>query len=309
MTLDPQARALLDERASWGLPPVHQVTPEVARENTLARLRLSPVAIEPVDRVEDRAIPGPGGEIPIRIYAPRATGPLAVLVYFHGGGWVVGNLDSHDVICRDLANQAGCMVISVDYRRAPEHKFPTPLEDCFAATAWAAANVDQIGGDPMCLAVCGDSAGGNLAAAVALMARDRGGPELCYQLLIYPVTNRDFETASYHENASGYGMVREDMMWYWQHYLRSDEDARNPYAAPLLATDVRDLPPALVITAGYDVLRDEGERYAQHLREAGVEVELAQYPTMIHGFFGMAPWVDEAKRAVEHAAQRLKQAF
>jgi acetyl esterase len=309
MALDPQARTLLDERASWGLAPVHQVTPEVARENTLARLRLSPVPIEPVDRVENRTIPGPGGEIPIRIYAPRAAGPLAVLVYFHGGGWVVGNLDSHDVICRSLANQAECMVISVEYRLAPEHKFPAPLDDCFAATVWAAANVDRIGGDPMCLAVGGDSAGGNLAAAVALMARDKGGPELCYQLLIYPVTNRDFETVSYRDNATGYGLMREDMIWFWQHYLRTDEDARNPYAAPLLATDVRDLPPALIITAGYDVLRDEAELYARHLREAGVEVELAQYPTMIHGFFGMAPWIDEAKRAVEHAAQALKKAF
>ncbi|HEY3111943.1 MAG TPA: alpha/beta hydrolase [Chloroflexota bacterium] len=307
--LDPQARALLDERARWGLPPHHQVTPEVARKNTLARLELQPVPIEPVERVENRTIPGPAGEIPIRIYAPAASGPLAVLVYFHGGGWVVGNLDSHDVICRRLANQAECMVISVDYRLAPEHKFPAPLDDCFAATAWAAANVDQIGGDPMCLAVGGDSAGGNLAAAVALMARDRGGPELCFQLLIYPVINRDFETASYHENASGYGMVREDMIWFWQHYLRSDEDARNPYAAPLLARDVRDLPPALIITAGYDVLRDEAELYARHLREARVEVELAQYPTMIHGFFGMHPWIDEAKRAIDRAAGKLKEAF
>jgi acetyl esterase len=309
MALDPQARALLDERATWGLPPPHQVAPDAARENMLARLVRQPAPLEPVERVENHRIPGPAGPIPIRLYAPAASGPLPVLVYFHGGGWVLGNLDSHDVICRSLANQSECMVISVDYRLAPEHRFPAPLEDCFAATAWAAANVDRIGGDPMCLAVGGDSAGGNLAAAVALMARDRGGPELCYQLLIYPVTSRDFETASYLENATGYGLAREDMIWFWNHYLRSDEDARNPYAVPLLATDVRDLPPALVITAGYDVLRDEGERYAQHLREAGVEVELAQYPTLIHGFFGMAPWIDAARDAVAHAAQKLKQAF
>jgi len=309
MALDPQAKALLDLRATWGLPPNHQVSPEVARKNTLARLERTPVPLEPVERVENRTIPGPGGEIPIRIYAPAATGPLPVLVYFHGGGWVVGNLDSHDLICRSLTNQAGCMTISVDYRLAPEHKFPAPLDDCFAATAWAAANVDQIGGDPMCLAVGGDSAGGNLAAAVALMARDRGGPELCFQLLIYPVVNRDFETPSYRENASGYGLAREDMIWFWNHYLRSEEDARNAYAAPLLATDVRDLPPALIVTAGFDVLRDEAELYARHLREAGVEVELASYPTMIHGFFGMHPWIDEAARAVEQAAKKLKAAF
>lgn len=309
MTLDPQARALLDQRATWGLPPVHQVDPVQARKNTRARLELAPVEIEPVHRVEARTIPGPGGEIPIRIYAPAATGPLAVLVYFHGGGWVVGDLDTHDVICRSLANQAECMVISVDYRLAPEHKFPAPLEDCFAATTWAAGNVDQIGGDPMCLAVGGDSAGGNLAAAVALMARDRGGPELCYQLLIYPVTDADFETASYRENATGYGLGREDMIWYWKHYLASDADAANPYASPLRATDLRDLPPALVITAGYDVLRDEGEAYARHLREAGVEVEVKAYPALIHGFFGMAPWIDEAKQAVSHAARALKKAF
>jgi acetyl esterase len=309
VALDPQARAILDERAAWGFPPVHQVTPEVARKNTLARLERSPAPLEPVDRVEDHTIPGPAGAIPIRLYAPSASGPLAVLMYFHGGGWVVGNLDSHDLICRSLANQAECMVISVDNRLAPEHRFPVPLEDCFAATVWAAANVDRIGGDPMCLAVGGDSAGGNLAAAVALMARDRGGPELCHQLLIYPVTNRDFETASYRENATGVGLAREDMIWFWQQYLRTEEDARNPYAAPLLATDVRDLPSALVITAGYDVLRDEGEQYARHLREAGVEVEVARYPGMIHGFFGMAPWIDEAGRAVSHAARALKKAF
>jgi acetyl esterase len=309
MALDPQARALLEERARWGFPPNHLVSPAQARQNTLARLELSPVEPEPVDRVEDRTIPGPGGPIPVRIYAPKSPGPLPVLLYFHGGGWVVGNLDSHDLIGRSLANLAECMVISVDYRLAPEHRFPAPLDDCFAATVWAAANVDQLGGDPMCLAVGGDSAGGNLAAAVALMARDNGGPELCYQLLIYPVTSRNFETTSYRENATDYGLTRDGMIWFWEQYLRSDADALNPYAAPLMATDVRDLPPALVITAGYDVLRDEGELYAQHLREAGVEVELAQYPTLIHGFFGMGPWVDAARAAVEHGAGRLRAAF
>jgi acetyl esterase len=309
MPIDPQARALLDERAGWGFAPAHQTTPEQARKNMLARLELAPVTPEPIARVENRTIPTPDGPLPVRVYAPQSTRALPVLVYFHGGGWVQGNLDTHDDVCRALANRAECLVISVDYRLAPEHRFPAAVDDCYAATCWAAENADSIGGDPSRIAVGGDSAGGNLAAAVALMARDEGGPELVYQLLIYPVTEANFETASYRENAEGYGLMRETMIWFWDQYLGSEEDARNPYAAPGQAKDLTGLPPALVITAGYDVLRDEAELYAKRLKEAGGQVELAQYPGLIHGFFGMAPWIDEARRGLEAAAGALKAAF
>jgi acetyl esterase len=310
MALDPQVRALLDERAKWGLPPAHKA-PSIAaaRDNMLARLRLAPVAEEPVGRVENRAIPGPGGDLPVRIYWPSGSGPFPILVYFHGGGWVVGNLDTHDAVCRSLTNDAGCVTVSVDYRLAPEAKFPGPVEDCYAATVWASKNAASLNADAARLAVGGDSAGGNLAAAVALMARDRGGLPIRFQLLIYPVTDRDFTVRSYVENAEGYGLMKADMEWYWEQYLSSDADAQNPYAAPLRATNLRGLPPALVITAGYDVLRDEGEAYARALEAADVPTRLAQYPGLNHGFFGLAPWVDKAREGVGGAAQALKDAL
>ena len=240
-----------------------------------------------VARVEDRSVPGPHGPIPIRIYGPDGAGPFAVLVFFHGGGWVVGNLETADVFCRAMTAGAGCAVVSVNYRHAPEHKFPIAADDAFAATQWAATHAATFSGDAARLIVSGTSAGGNLAAVVALMARDRGGPALMSQLLIVPVIDHDFETPSYRKNAEGYGLTAEAMRWYWKQYLRSDDDGRHPYASPLRAQSLRGLPPALVVTAEFDPLHDEGEAYATRLRAEGVPTTVWHREGMIHGFLGL----------------------
>jgi acetyl esterase len=310
MPLDPQARALLEQISAAGIPPVSTLSVAEARRATAARRALVAGEPEPVDRVEDGAIPGPDGRrMAVRVYRPGGERPLPVLVYFHGGGWVLGDLESHDAVCRGLANAAGCTVLSVDYRLAPEHKFPAAAEDAYAAAQWASAHAAEIGGDGTRLAVGGDSAGGNLAAVVAQMARDRGGPALAYQLLIYPVTDHAFDTRSYLENADGYLLTRGDMIWFWRHYLPSEAEGSNPYAAPLRAKDFRGLPPALVITAEFDTLRDEGEAYAARLREAGVPAESRCYPGMIHGFVGSAEVLDAGKRAIRQAGEALRAAF
>jgi acetyl esterase len=307
MPLDPTAKALIDAAAAAGVPPLSTVSPEEARRLTKARrLAQSP---QPVARVEDRTIPGPAGGIPVRVYTPEGTGPFPVLVYFHGGGWVVCDLDTHDPVCRALTNGARCVVVSVDYRLAPEHKFPAAADDAYAATCWAAEHAAEIGGDPARVAVGGDSAGGNLAAVTALRARDLGAPHLLYQLLIYPVIDSDFETPSYRENAEGYFLTRDSMIWFWNHYLRTEADARDPYAAPLRAPDLTGLPPALIITAEFDPLRDEGEAYGRRLREAGVPVTLTRYDGMIHGFFNMGEFLPQGKEAVAKAAAALRAAF
>ena len=308
MPLDPQARAMLDQAAALGVRPYNEMTVEEARANMLAMREVAGPELA-MAKVEDRTVPGPDGEIPVRIYTPEGSGPWPVLVWFHGGGWVIGNLESHDALCRKLARQAGCLVVSVDYRLAPEAKFPAPAEDCYAATAWVAANAATLDGDPSRIAVGGDSAGANLAAVVALMARDRGGPELIYQVLAYPPTDFNFETTSYLENAEGYGLTRSSMIWFWNHYLRTEADGRHPYASPLQAENLRGLPPALVYTAEYDVLRDEGEAYAERLRMAGIPVEGKRYPGLIHGFFSRAPFLDRGKQAIEDACQALRSAF
>jgi acetyl esterase len=232
-----------------------------------------------------------------------------VLVYFHGGGWVVGTLDTHDTCCRALAVGAGCAVVSVDYRLAPEHKFPAAAEDAYAATCWVAEKGESLGVDPARIAVGGDSAGGNLATVVCLMARDRRGPELCHQLLVYPVTNYSFDTPSYRENADGYYLTHEKMVYFWNQYLPDEASGRNPYASPLQAPDLGDLPPALIITAGYDPLRDEGEAYANRLRSAGVTVRLSCYESMIHGFLIMGARIDQTRAVREEAARALRVAF
>lgn len=270
-----------------------------------AQLDAEPPAVA---HVEDRTVPGPGGPIPVRLYTPDVARPCPVLVFFHGGGWVLGDLETHDVPCRELANAAGCMVIAVDYRLAPEHKFPAASEDAFAATKWVAENAESISVDPKRIAVGGDSAGGNLAAAVALMAKDRGGPALAYQLLVYPITNHAFGSDSYVENADGYGLSRDGMKWFWEQFLASAADGAHPYASPLLAPELRGLPPALVITAEYDPLRDEGEAYAERLRQAGVTVKCSRYDGMIHGFF-RSPVLDPARTGIREAAAALRAAF
>jgi acetyl esterase len=222
---------------------------------------------------------------------------------------VVGNLETADGTARRLTAQADCVVVSVDYRLAPEARFPAAPEDCYAVTQWVAGNAGSINADPGKIAVGGDSSGGNLAAVVSLMARDRGGPSLAFQLLIYPVIARDFDTGSYRQNAEGYGLTGDAMKWYWDLYLANDADASNPYVAPLLARDLSGLPPALVITAEFDPLRDEGEAYAQSLQAAGVTTKRSRYDGMIHGFFGMPAFIDRGRIAVDEASSALKAAF
>jgi acetyl esterase len=306
MPLDPQAQRVLELLASLGLPPTHTVSPAQARINSKARPR---AAGPEVSRVEEHLIAGPGTEIPVRIYTPEGPGPFPVLVWFHGGGWVVGDLDAADPTARHLTVGAHCLTVSVDYRLAPETKFPGPAEDCYAAAVWAAQHAARFNGDPARIAVGGDSAGGNLAAAVSLMARDRSGPPLAFQLLVYPVTARDFDTPSYVRNADGYLLTRDSMRWYWDHYLTDASEAANPYAAPLRAGDLGGLPAALVITAEFDPLCDEGEAYAQCLQQAGVPTICSRYAGMIHGFFGMSAALDKGQQALAEAAAALRQAF
>jgi acetyl esterase len=244
--------------------------------------------------------------VPVRLYRPIGSSPsdvLPVLVYFHGGGWVIGSIDSHDSSCRALANNADCAVVSVEYRLAPEHPFPAGFDDCVGATTWVARNGSELGTDPSRLAVGGDSAGGNLAAAVALHARDNDGPDIAFQLLIYPVTDGSLGSASYVSNEKGYFLTKADMEWFWGLYGAPRDDWR---ASPIHALDFAALPPALVLTAEFDPLRDEGEAYAARLRDAGVRSSVTRYPGMIHGFFGMGDTLDDARIAVAEAVAALR---
>jgi len=306
MSLHPQAQALLDQLAAAGEVDLTQLPPPAVRD-VYAQMSLarSPA---PVASVSDRSIPGPGGPLGLRIYRP-AAGPRPALVYFHGGGFVIGSLETHDGTCRALANASGCTIVSVDYRLAPEHRFPAAPEDCYAALRFAAEAGAEIGVDPSRLAVGGDSAGGNLAAVTALLARERRGPDLAFQLLVYPVTDARFDTPSYRENAEGYFLTAKMMRWFWDHYLEHTHQAEDPLASPLRAKDLAGLPPALVVTAGYDPLRDEGEAYAARLREAGVDTELKRYPGMFHGFFSMYDALDDGRDALERAGAALRRAL
>ncbi len=308
MPVDPQVQAYLDQRASLNMPPMSSMTPEAVRQRVVMELAMVPEG-EPVAHVENRTIPGPVGKIPVRIYTPEGDGPFPVLVFFHGGGFVICNLDTHDSRCRSLANGAGCVVVSVDYRLAPEHKFPAAPQDAYAATKWVAEHAAEINGDASRLAISGESAGGNLTAVVTQMARDQGGPRLVFQLMIYPVTNFLAETASLKENSEGHGLSRDDIAWFNNHYLNSNDDKLNPLASPMLTRDLSGLPPALIITAEYDPLRDEGEEYGRLLKQAGVPVTVSRYDGMIHGFFGMAYIFDKAKEAFAEASQALRAAF
>ena len=306
MPLDPQAKAVIEQVEALGLPPVNEVSPAEARANFEAR----PRAPGPeVARVEDRTAPGPAGDIPVRVYTPEGQGPFPMLMWYHGGGWVIGNVRTHDAICRHLARQAQCLVVSVDYRLAPEHKFPAAADDCYAATQWAADNASALNGDAARLAVGGDSAGGNLSAVVSLMARDRGGPALVHQLMVYPVTEFRLDTPSYSQNADGYLLTRDAMVWFWGHYLGNEGDGAEPYASPMRAAELSGLPPALVITAEYDPLRDEGEAYAKLLEQAGVHTACTRYDGMVHGFFGMPDLLDKGREAIAEASAALREAF
>jgi acetyl esterase len=308
MPLDPQAQGFLEQLAAAGAPPLHELSVDDARQ-VIVELFGTKENLEPVGKVEDRMIPGADGEISVRVYTPEGTGPFPVLVYYHGGGWVIGNLDAYDPTCRALTNAVRCVVVSIEYRLAPEHKFPAAPEDCYAALQWVGANADGINGDPMRIAIGGDSAGGNLTAVVAQMSRDRGGVRPVYQLLVYPVTDHGYDTPSYRENADDYLLTKDAMVWFWNHYLGSESDGNSPLASPLRADNLRDLPPALVITAEFDPLRDEGEAYAAKLRDAGVPVMLTRYDGMIHGFFSLGAVLDQGKNAMAEAAAGLRAAF
>jgi acetyl esterase len=309
MPFDPQLQTLYDRRAAEGVRPLYTMTLEEARAADLAAIRAEAGTPEPVEQVHDLTIPGPGGPLPVRVYRPAGEGPLPVLVYFFGGGWTLGSLDTSDALCRNLTNSVGCLTVAVGYRLAPEHKFPAAPEDCFAGLRWAAEHVGRFGGDAGRLAVGGDSAGGNLAAAVTIMARDAGGPDILTQLLVYPNTDYLADTASRLENTDPLLFNDKSVHWYWDNYLASPEDGTHALASPLRASDHSGLPPALVITAEYDPLRDEGESYAQRLRESGVPAESARYPGMAHGFFTMSGTLDAARRAVEQAATHLRTTF
>ncbi|MCP3982870.1 MAG: alpha/beta hydrolase [bacterium] len=305
MPLDPGLQIVLDQLAQNPGPKLHELEPAEARL-FYEQMQL-PAEEIPVASVEDRVVPGPDGELPVRIYRPRTDVRLPTLAFFHGGGWVIGSLDTHDATCRELATRVGCAVVSIGYRLAPENPYPAAAEDCYAATAWLAEHGVEFGVDGGRLAVGGDSAGGNLAAVVAQMARERGGPELAFQLLIYPVTDADFERASYLDNAEGFLLEAASMQWFWDLYVPDPAQRAEPYCAPLRAADLAGLPPALVITAEFDPLRDEGEAYARRLEEEGVPVTSTRYAGMIHGFFGMGVFTEGARDAVAEAVEALRE--
>ena len=309
MPLDPKVRELLDHGAD--APPIGTVPVEVMRAGApsqMAALFEMGLVSPAVAAVEDVAIPGPAGDLPVRVYTPEGRGPFPLVVFFHGGGWVLGDLDTHDPMCRTLCSGAGCVVVSVAFRLAPEHRFPAAPDDALAATRWVAAHAAQIGGDPVRIALAGDSAGGNLAAVTTLRIRDEGGPALRSQLLIYPGLGYPSPpTPSYIENAEGYGMTRESAHWFWDQYLGDESQAANPHAAPLLAPELGGLPPALVITAEYDVLRDEGEQYAERLRAAGVPARLSRYDGVHHRFAEMIGILDQASQARDEMCAWLRE--
>jgi acetyl esterase len=308
MALAPEIRALLDGQAASGRPPLQEQSVAQARAfhvQDAAALNGEAVAVADV---ADRTVPGPAGALPVRVYTPEGEAPFPIVVFFHGGGWVVGTLDSYDPLCRALAAATPAVVVSVDYRLAPEHRWPAAVEDAYAATLWASRNAAALGGAQHRLAVAGDSAGGNLAAVVALGARDRGGPAIAFQLLVYPALDAAGDTASWREHADGFQLTAAGMRWYWDHYL-GGADGTAPDASPLRAAFLGGLPPALVVGAEHDILRDEGEAYAARLREAGVEATATRQEGMVHGFLRWRAVTPTAEDALQEAAAALRSAL
>lgn len=292
----PEIAGLLQQMGTEPVPQFWSLSPDGARQFA-KEMFPDPEQPEPVGDTMELSITDDA--VPIRVYIPEGEGPYPTLLYYHGGGWVIGDLDTHDETCRVICNNTDCMVVSVDYRLSPEHKFPTPLEDCYAALEWIVQNAETMQVDTDSVMVGGDSAGGNLAAAVALRARDDDGPSIARQVLIYPVTNHDFDTPSYEENGEG-GMISEqDMRWFWDHYLENEIDGKHPYASPMQAQSLDGLPPATVVTCGLDPLRDEGAAYAQRLRDAGVSVQHHNYEDCIHGIAQMLTGPMDLTRARE----------
>ncbi|HEY2256486.1 MAG TPA: alpha/beta hydrolase [Variovorax sp.] len=310
--LHPQAQAYLDLLVERGVPPTHTLTPAQARQFYLERRSFSQPDPGEVAEVRELAAPGPLGPIPLRLYRPLGSMPgtaLPVLVYYHGGGWVIGDLDTHDTLCRELANLSGCAVVAVDYRMGPEHRFPAAVDDVLAATRWVRQQAASLGIDAGRLAVGGDSAGGNLAAVVALAARDAGDLAIAFQLLIYPATDMRRGHASHTTNGQGYVLTSDTISYFHDHYItdaRHDLDWR---ASPLLHQDLARLPPALVLTAGYDPLRDEGLDYARALTAAGNRATYVCFERQLHGFITMGRLLDEANAAVSMCAAELRRAL
>jgi len=307
--LDPQSAALVALVRSRGLAAIHQETPEAARRSYLERRFYTQPAPPAMAEVRELAIEGPDGSIPARLYRPDSAEALGLMVYFHGGGWTIGNLDSHDVLCRQLAQSGGFAVLSVDYRLAPEHRFPAAVVDAVAATRWARRAASTIGCDPDRIAVAGDSAGGNLAAVVALALRDAGERWLRFQTLIYPATDMRMGAPSHQANGQGTLLTTETMAYFRAHYLPDAACWLDWRASPLLHPDHADLPPALILTAGFDPLRDEGREYADRLSEAGTAAQYVCFERQIHGFVTMTRLIDEASTAVRLCAGELRRAF
>ncbi|HEX2849036.1 MAG TPA: alpha/beta hydrolase [Acidimicrobiales bacterium] len=313
MPIDPQVQEVLDLLSSMSFPGLSAFPVDQARQ-AMDAMRANRPEPPAVARVDDRTIPGPAGDVPVRIYTPAGAVDgelLPLIVFFHGGGWVIGSIDTHETTARELANGTGDVVVSVEYRLAPEHRFPAAVDDAWAATQWVAAHAGEIGGDGSRLAVAGDSAGGNLAAVIAIHARDTGLP-LRFQLLVYPAVDASMASASIAENASGYFLTEADMDWFYGHYTAVDQRHERPAdwrLSPILANDLTGVAPALVLTAEYDPLRDEGEAYAEQLRAAGVEASVTRYDGMIHGFFGMTATVDRARDAMQEATAALSKAL
>ncbi len=310
--LHPQVAALLERAANSPLPPYYEVPPAVARRlyrDTRGPLTPDPPAVESLQLL---LIPGPGGPVPVRAYRPKGARKdeiLPALLYYHGGGWVIGDLDTHDVVCRTLANGARCAVFSVEYRKAPEAPFPAAVEDCFSALVFVSKNSEKLKIDPAKVAVAGDSAGGNLATVIALMARDAGGPALSFQVLIYPATDQHLGHPSIDANGEGYLLTKKTMLYFRGHYLPRREDWRDGRASPLLAKSLAKLPPALVITAGFDPLVDEGRAYAERLEKEGVKTVYRNYADMVHGFITMGRVLDTANAALDDCALALTRAW
>ena len=314
MPLHPEVEAMRARKAREGTRPLYTLSLAEARATDLADIQAASGAGEPVAAVTDRTVPGPGGEMRIRIYEPDhdepdRDGSRPALVYFYGGGWTLGNLETCDAICRALTNAAGCVTVSVEYRLAPEHPFPAAVEDCYAGLSWVAANAAELGVDPARLAVGGDSAGGNLAAAVTLLSRDQGGPALRHQLLVYPNTDFQWDPEALRAHEDPLLFNRWSVEWYQSHYLTEEKDGLSPLASPLRAESLAGLPDATVVTAEYDPLRDQGEEYARRLEEAGAAVEVRRYDGMAHGFFAMFGAFTLGREAIDYAAERLAAAL
>jgi acetyl esterase len=311
MPLDPVLKSFLDQMAAVPGPKMWDMGPADARQAFVALLQLVGPKDVPIGRTENLMVPGPAGDVPVRLYSPVAAGSeaLPVLLYFHGGGFVIGDLDTHDGLCRMFANEAGCRVVAVHYHLSPEQKFPTAVDDAFAALTWLEANATRLGIDANRIAVGGDSAGGALAAVVAQMARNKVAPNVAFQMLLFPVTQIGGDTSSLQEFAVGYFLEKRTLDWFFGHYLAAGADVSDPRISPLRAGDFSNLPPAYIMLGGFDPLHDEGAQYAEKLKAARVPVTVADYHDMVHCFIYLQTVLPQAREAVEGAARALRTAF